>query len=200
MKLPNLDELFLHELKDIYDAEYQLTEALPKMAKAATDSELATAFANHLQETRGHVARLEKVFRECDEEPERETCRGMRGLIAEGEKLMHEDAEPAVRDAALISAAQRVEHYEMAAYGTLRNWAGILGHTQAQALLEETLGEEQAADETLTEIADRCVNVQAAEGEVEDQEREPNGSPQPKSRSPRRTNQPARSRRSSSKR
>lgn len=173
MKIADLNELFLHELKDVYDAEHQLLKALPKMAKAATAPELKKAFENHLLETEQHVARLESVFEACGETPDRETCAGMKGLVAEGEKLMKEDIEPDALDAALIGAAQRVEHYEMAAYGTLISWAGTAGVEGAAELLEATLDEEKAADRKLTTIAESTVNVEAeTEGEEEDEEGE----------------------------
>jgi len=199
MKIPTLDELYLHELRDVYDAENQLVDALPKMAKAASDSDLRAAFENHLKETRGHVSRLEVVFHELGERPERETCKGMKGLLAEGEKLLDQDAEPAVRDAALITAAQRVEHYEIAAYGSLKTWAGILGHEQAVEQLEATLSEEKTADETLTELAETRVNVMAAEASeatesAQDEESEMR--PRGRSATSRKPSPPARSRRS----
>ena len=170
MKLSTLDELFLYELKDVYDAEHQLVEALPKLARAATDADLATAFETHLTETRKQVTRLREVFAECDETPDRVECKGMKGLIAEAEQVMKEDAEPAVMDAALIAAAQRVEHYEIAAYGTLITWAQSGGFRGAQHLLEQNLEEEKAADEKLTEIAESVVNPDAASTENEESE------------------------------
>jgi len=167
MKFPSLDELFLHELKDLYDAEHQLTEALPKMAEAANDPELKEAFEKHLQETTAQVTRLEEVFAECGETPEREDCAGMKGLIKEGEKMMKAEADPSVMDAALIAAAQRVEHYEIAAYGTLIAWAEEAGFSSALELLEQTLEEEKAADKKLSAIATSGVNAEA-EDEDED--------------------------------
>jgi ferritin-like metal-binding protein YciE len=165
MKFPSLDELFLHELKDLYDAEHQLTQALPKMAEAANDPELKDAFERHLQETTAQVARLEEVFAECGETPEREDCAGMKGLIKEGEKMMKAEAEPSVMDAALIAAAQRVEHYEIAAYGTLIAWADEAGFSSALELLEQSLEEEKAADRKLSAIATSGVNAEADEEE-----------------------------------
>jgi|KBSSwiStaDraftv2_1062776.scaffolds.fasta_scaffold15009_5 ferritin-like metal-binding protein YciE len=153
MKLTTLDKLFHHELKDLYDAEHQIVKALPKLAAAAKDPELAAAFEEHLAQTREHIARLGEVFNEIGETPARETCAGMKGLLEEGNKTIEEDADPVVKDAALISAAQRVEHYEMAAYGTLRTWARILGHTESARLLEVTLDEEEGTDSALTGIA-----------------------------------------------
>ena len=167
MPIKNLNELFLHELKDVYDAEQQLVEALPKMAENATDPELATAFREHLAETEEHVSRLEQVFAAMGEEPEAETCEGMKGLIEEGDKMLEEDAEPTVKDAALISAAQRVEHYEIAAYGTLRVWAATMGMDEVIQILEETLDEEKMADQKLTMIAEGNVNIEAETEESE---------------------------------
>lgn len=167
MAIKNLNELFLHELKDLYDAEQQLVEALPRMAENSTDAELATAFRSHLAETEEHVSRLEQVFAALGEEPETKTCDGMKGLIKEGEKMIAEDADPTAKDAALISAAQRVEHYEIAAYGTLRIWAATMGMVEVIQLLEDTLEEEKAADQTLTMIAEGSVNIDAETEESE---------------------------------
>jgi ferritin-like metal-binding protein YciE len=195
MKLSTLDELFLYELKDVYDAEQQLVEALPKLARASTDPDLATAFESHLTETRKQVTRLREVFAECDETPDRVECKGMKGLIAEAEQVMKEDAEPAVMDAALIAAAQRVEHYEIAAYGTLITWAQSGRFRGAQHLLEQNLEEEKAADEKLTEIAEQCVNAAAQGRDEEDSEPRPTVTTVTRSTSRARTAQPARSRR-----
>jgi len=167
MAIKNLNELFLHELKDVYDAEQQLVEALPRMAESATDPELAEAFRDHLSETEGHVNRLEQVFAAMGEEPEAETCEGMKGLLEEGNELLAEDAEPTVKDAALISAAQRVEHYEIAAYGTLRIWAATMGMDEVLQLLADTLEEEKTADQKLTIIAEGSVNIEAETEESE---------------------------------
>lgn len=150
-----LEELFLDELKDIYDAEHQLTKALPKMAEAAQDSALKEAFEAHLSETQGHIERLEHVFAICQEDPQQKKCKAMAGLIAEGEELKKKG------DAALIAAAQKVEHYEMATYGTLIAWAKHLNKTEAVELLRETYEEEKSADEKLTGIAEECANEQA---------------------------------------
>lgn len=170
MKLSTLDELFMHELKDLYDAEHQLVEALPKMAKAATDPDLRGAFEKHLAETRKQITRLKEVFAECDETPERETCEGMKGLIEEGDEVMQDAEKGPVLDAALIAAAQKVEHYEMATYGTLITWAQLSGNITARLLLQQSLEEEKAADEKLTEIAESSVNVAAeAENEAEEE-------------------------------
>jgi ferritin-like metal-binding protein YciE len=168
--LDSLQSLFLDELKDVYHAEKQLVRALPRMAKAASDPELQRAFTNHLRETQGQVVRLERVFRELGQTPRAKKCEGMAGLVEEGKKIMEEDGEPAVIDAALISAAQRVEHYEIAAYGCLRTYANLLGLSAAARLLEENLNEEEAADEKLNALAEGGINqaaAAAAEGEEE---------------------------------
>ena len=161
MKLTTLDKLFHHELKDLYDAEHQVVKALPKLAEAACNPELATAFEEHLAQTQEHISRLETVFEEIGESPAREPCAGMRGIIEEGNKILGEDANDIVKDAAIISAAQRVEHYEMAVYGTLRTWARILGYEDSARLLEETLDEEEGTDSALTGIAQQ-INPEAA--------------------------------------
>jgi ferritin-like metal-binding protein YciE len=161
MKLTTLDKLFHHELKDLYDAEHQVVKALPKLAEAACNPELAAAFEEHLAQTQEHISRLETVFEEIGEPPAREPCAGMKGLMEEGNKILDEDADPVVRDAAIISAAQRVEHYEMAVYGTLRTWARILGYEDSARLLEETLDEEEGTDSALTGIAQQ-INPEAA--------------------------------------
>ena len=155
-------DLFVEQIKDLYDAENRLTEALPKMADAATSSQLKQAFQSHLRETEGHVARLEQVFQQINVEPKRETCEAMKGLIAEGETMIKAKGNPDVKDAALIAAAQRVEHYEMSGYGSARAFARRLGLTQAASLLQQTLEEEKAADEKLNQIAETSVNRQAA--------------------------------------
>jgi ferritin-like metal-binding protein YciE len=161
MKLTTLDKLFHHELKDLYDAEHQVVKALPKLAEAACNPELASAFEEHLAQTQEHISRLETVFEEIGEPPARESCAGMRGIIEEGNKILGEDANDVVKDAAIISAAQRVEHYEMAVYGTLRTWARILGYEDSARLLEETLDEEEGTDSALTGIAQQ-INPEAA--------------------------------------
>src|SRR5262249_443001 len=153
MELTSLDELFEYELKDMYDAEHQLVDALPKLAESASSPELMGAFNEHLAQTRRHVDRLTSVFTSCGLSPDREKCAAMKGLLTEGKHAMSKNAAMSVHDAALISAAQRVEHYEIAAYSTLRTWAEELGHTQARGLLDETLAEEKAANQKLTEIA-----------------------------------------------
>lgn len=161
MKIKSFEDLLLLQIKDLYDAEQQLIDALPKMAKAAHSAELKQAFQTHLEETKGQKQRLEKVFAELGKKPERESCEAMKGLIAEGEELLSADAEPELLDAALIGAAQRVEHYEMAGYGTARSFAQRLGLTSAVQLLQETLDEEGNADKILTQIAEESVNAQA---------------------------------------
>jgi ferritin-like metal-binding protein YciE len=165
-----LKELYIDELRDIYDAENQLTKALPKMAKAATSDELRAGFENHLEQTKGHVQRLEEIFTALGEKPTGKKCKGMQGLVAEGKEIMEEDElEGEALDAGLISAAQRVEHYEIAAYGCVRNYANILGEEDAASLLEETLNEEKETDQKLTELAE-TINVEAAgEGEEEEE-------------------------------
>jgi ferritin-like metal-binding protein YciE len=168
-----LHELLVDEMKDLYNAEKQLVKALPKMAKAATHDDLREAFEVHLEETRAHVTRLEEAFAAVDEPVKSKPCPGMAGIIEEGNDLMQEDAEASVLDAGLIAAAQRVEHYEIGAYGTCVAWAKLLGHDEAAALLEQTLEEEKAADEKLTAIAESEVNQAAvAEGRAEDEEEE----------------------------
>jgi ferritin-like metal-binding protein YciE len=157
----SMDDLFLQQLEDLYDAEKRLTEALPKMAKAATSGELKRAFQSHLQETEGHVRRLEKIFGMISHEPERETCAAMKGLIKEGEDMIDAKGDPSVRDAGLIAAAQRVEHYEMAGYGSVRAFAKQLGMSEAAQILQQTLDEEKSADQKLTNIAETSVNTQA---------------------------------------
>ena len=153
MSLDSLHDLFVEQLQDLYSAETQLVEALPKMAEAASHEELRDAFEQHLAETREHVKRLEKVLKEVGEEPGGETCKGMQGLIKEGQEVLQEKGDPAVIDAALIAAAQRVEHYEIAGYGTAKTLAGHLDLDEAVSLLDDTLDEEGKADKLLTTIA-----------------------------------------------
>jgi ferritin-like metal-binding protein YciE len=161
----SLEDLFVEQLKDVYDAEQRLVEALPKMADAANSSSLKSAFREHLEETRNHVTRLEQVFNSIGVEPERQTCQAMKGLVSEGSEIIDsKGSNPAVRDAGLIAAAQRVEHYEMAAYGTARTFAEQLGMSQAADLLQSTLDEEEAADEKLTQLATQKINAEALRG------------------------------------
>lgn len=156
-----LHDLFLDELRDVYDAEKQLIKALPKMARASTSGELQDAFESHLEETRTHVDRLEQAFKLLDERARGKHCAGIAGIIEEGSDLMGEDFEDAAMDAGLIAGGQRAEHYEITAYGSLIEWAKTMGHDQVAELLAETLGEEKAADRKLTEIAENGVNVRA---------------------------------------
>jgi ferritin-like metal-binding protein YciE len=160
--LNSFDDLFSHQLADVYDAEIQLTEALPKMADAARASDLRNAFNTHLMETRDHVKRLEQVFQRLGRSPERQSCPAMKGLIKEGNEAVTATGDPSVKDAALIAAAQRVEHYEIAAYGTLRTLARQVGLTDVASLLQKTLDEEGSCDKKLTAIAESHVNQQAA--------------------------------------
>jgi ferritin-like metal-binding protein YciE len=162
MKYESLKDLYLDELRDIYDAENLIIKALPKMADSASSSELRNAFLHHLEQTKGHVTRLEQIFEGMGEKAKAKKCNGVRGIIDEGEDLMSEKAEPSVRDAGLIAGAQRVEHYEMAVYGSLRAWAERIGNSRDVTLLEQTLGEEKEADHKLTQIAEQAVNRQAA--------------------------------------
>lgn len=157
-----LHDAFIDELRDAYDAEKQLTKALPKMAKAATSPKLKTAFEAHLEETRGHVERLEQVFETIGEKARGKHCDGIAGIIEEGKSVMEEDFDESAMDACLIAGGQRAEHYEMAAYGTLVAWAKAMGHTQAARLLEQNLKEEKAADQKLTTLAEGGINSEAA--------------------------------------
>ena len=161
MKIDSLEKLYIEELRDLYSAEKQILKALPKMSKAATSPELKAGFDKHLEETRGHVERLEQIFEALGKSPKGKTCKAMEGLVEEGSELMKEDIEPAVLDAGLIAAAQRVEHYEMAGYGTVRTYAKLLKHADAAKLLQETLEEEAATDEKLTALAESEINLQA---------------------------------------
>jgi ferritin-like metal-binding protein YciE len=160
----SLEDLFVNQIEDLYDAENRLTKALPKMADAATSTGLKQAFQSHLAETESHVSRLETIFRGVNVEPKRETCQAMKGLIAEGEEMIDASGDTDIKDAALIAAAQRVEHYEISGYGTARTIAQQLGLTDVAALLQQTLNEEKAADEKLTTIAESSVNVRASSG------------------------------------
>ena len=156
-----LHELFLEELSDIYNAEQQLTRALPKMARAAESDELRMAFEEHLEQTHEQIARLEQVFRSLDETLKRKTCKGMQGLIEEGSEMMQEHKGSSEIDAALIAGAQKVEHYEIASYGTLCTWAEQMGHDEALELLKQNIDEEETTDERLTEIAESLANQRA---------------------------------------
>jgi ferritin-like metal-binding protein YciE len=164
MKMKTLNDLFIHEIKDLYSAEKQLAKALPKMAKAATNEDLQQAFESHLQETEEQIARLEQIMGQFDIPTRVPKCKAMEGLIEEGKEVLEEDMEDDVRDAALICAAQRVEHYEIAGYGCARTFAELLGHNEAQEILQQTLDEEKATDEKLTQIAMQHVNTEAVGG------------------------------------
>lgn len=157
----SLDDLFLNQIEDLFDAENRMERALPKLMEAAHAPELKRAFENHWEQTRQHVERLHSIFRQLGEEPQRETCEAMKGLLREGDEMIDAKGDPAVKDAALIAAAQRVEHYEMAGYGTARALAMQLGHHDAARLLQTTLQEEEAAGRKLTEIAETEVNPRA---------------------------------------
>jgi len=157
----DLHELFLEELADIYNAEQQLTKALPKMAKAAESDELRQAFEEHLEETQNQITRLQQVFQSLGESMRRKTCKAMQGLIEEGQETIEEQKGMSSIDAALICAAQKVEHYEIATYGTLCTWAEQMGHEEALDLLKENIDEEEAADERLTQIAESVANLRA---------------------------------------
>jgi ferritin-like metal-binding protein YciE len=152
----------MSELRDLYSSEDQILNALPKMIKKAASRELRTALENHLEQTRSHVTRLERIFEMHGEEAKKQKCKGMHGVLEESDEMLGKEAAPAVRDAAIISACQRVEHYEIAAYGSVRTYAEQIGHERAAAVLQETVDEERAADQKLTEIAKNVVNVQAS--------------------------------------
>ena len=165
-----LHDAFIDELRDAYDAEKQLTKALPRMAKAASSPELRTAFEEHLEETRGQIERLEQVFGSLDEKVRGKHCEGIAGIIEEGKSVMEEDFDDATMDACLIAGGQRAEHYEMAAYGTLIAWAKAMGHMDAVDLLQQNLDEEKAADEKLSALAEGGINQSAADaGESEEE-------------------------------
>jgi len=171
MKLDTLKKLYLEELRDVYNAEQQLVKALPKMAKAASAEELKDALQDHLEETKGHVERIEEIFGELDESPKGKTCHGMKGLVEEGSEILEEKGEESVIDAGIIAAAQKAEHYEIATYGTLRTWADLLGESDAADLLQQTLDEEGDADKRLSELAEDIVNPEAlSEAETEEEE------------------------------
>jgi ferritin-like metal-binding protein YciE len=178
MALDSLRELFLDELKDLYDAEKQLLKALPKMAKASSAPELRSAFEEHLEITRGQVDRMEQVFELLGEAARGKKCKAMQGLVEEGSELIEEkkDADPSVLDAGLIAAAQRVEHYEMAGYGCVRTFAKLLGEDKVANLLQATLDEEGEADQKLTELAETVINIEALEENGEDEDKIPKSS------------------------
>jgi ferritin-like metal-binding protein YciE len=161
MELETLKDLYIHELKDLYSAEKQIIKALPKMVKAATNKQLAAGFKEHLEQTKEHVARLEKILTSHDESTRGPKCEGMEGLIKEGDEMIKEDAEDEVRDAGLIAAAQRVEHYEIAGYGCARTYAELLGDPDGAQLLQATLTEESDTDQKLTNLAKSVINLAA---------------------------------------
>ncbi len=161
MKMKSLNDLLVDQLKDLYSAEKHLVKALPKMAKAASNPELSAGFEEHLEQTREHVRRIEEICVQLEVSPRGKKCMAMEGLVEEGKELLEEDAEPEVLDAGLIAAAQKVEHYEIASYGSARTWAQQLGLDQVVRLLQETLDEEKETDEKLTQLAMSTVNAQA---------------------------------------
>jgi len=167
-----LHDAFIDELRDTYDAEKQLTKALPKLAKAATNAKLRQAFEMHLKETQGQIQRLDQVFESLDEKPRGKHCDGIAGIIEEGKAIMEEDFDETTMDACLIAAGQRSEHYEMAAYGTLVAWAEAMGHTEAARLLQQNLEEEKAADKKLSAIAEGGINQSAADAAHPEEEEE----------------------------
>lgn len=161
MKLATLQDLYVEELRDLYNAEHQLLKALPAMAKAATDPKLAQAFTEHLAQTKEQIERLSVIFTALELNPKGKKCKAMQGLIEEAQDMMAEKADPSVMDAALIASAQRVEHYEMAGYGCVRTFARLLGHTDASQALQITLDEEGAADKRLSKLAETVINAEA---------------------------------------
>jgi len=169
MRKDSLRQLYIDELRDLYNAETQLVKALPKMAKASSNAELRQGFEEHLRQTSEQVSRLEQIFNMLGEKPTGKKCLGMEGLVKEGAETMQEDYEDAVMDAAIIGAAQRVEHYEIAGYGTVRTFAELLGENEHVSLLEQTLEEEKQTDEKLTQLAE---NINSQASEVEDEENE----------------------------
>lgn len=171
--LDSLEALLQDELRDMYDAEKQLTKALPKLAKKATADELREGFEEHLRQTEQHVERLEEVFEHMGMRARGKTCKGMKNLIAEGDDMIGDADDDATRDALMIAAAQKVEHYEIAGYGTLRTWATLLGKRDVASLLEQTLEEEKETDQKLTELAESFVNEAAARGDADEEEETP---------------------------
>ena len=162
MELNTLKDLYIHELKDLFSAEQQLVKALPKMAKAASNKELASGFQEHLEQTKGHAQRLEHILSSHNATTRGPKCKGMEGIVAEGAEMIEEEADDEVKDAGLIAAAQRVEHYEMAGYGTARTYAKLLGDREGAKLLQTTLEEEKQTDQKLSALADSAINVAAA--------------------------------------
>ena len=163
MEMDSLQELLVEEMRDLYSAENQLLKALPKMAKKASNAQLKRAFETHLRETEGQVQRLQKIFEKLGKKPTGKKCAAMEGLIEEGKEMMAEDMDDETMDAALISAAQKVEHYEIASYGTVRTWAQLLGDDQTARALQQTLDEEGKTDKLLTELAESTINIEAAQ-------------------------------------
>ena len=161
MKIETLRDLYVEQLRDLYSAETQLVKALPKMAKAASYTELQNAFQEHLRQTEGHVQRIEQIFQQHGGKPSGQTCKGMEGLLTEGEEMIQSKGDPAAIDAGLIAAAQRVEHYEIAGYGCVRTYAQLLGDTRGAQLLQQTLDEEGMTDKKLTQLAERVINLEA---------------------------------------
>ena len=168
MEINSLRELYVEQLRDLYDAENQLIKALPKMAKSSSSDELRQSIEEHLEQTRGQAERLEQIFEQLGEKPKGKKCKAMQGLIDEGKETLEEDMEEDTKDAAIIAAAQRVEHYEISGYGTARTYANLLGESEAAELLEETLNEEKETDQKLTQLAEE-INVEAAEGSGEEE-------------------------------
>ena len=164
MEIDNLQELLTEEMRDIYNAEVQLTKAMPKMAKKASNPQLKKAFETHLKETEGQIQRLQKIFDKLGKKPTGKKCAAMEGLIEEGKEMMGEDMDEETMDAALIAVAQKIEHYEIASYGTVRTWARHVGDEQTAKLLQQTLDEEGKTDKLLTEMAENSINVEAAQG------------------------------------
>lgn len=169
MKLDTLKTLYVEELRDIYSAENQLLKALPKMAKGAASAELKQAFEDHLEQTKEHIERLDEIFDRLDEKSGGKTCKAMKGLIEEGSEMLEAEGEESVIDAGLIGAAQRVEHYEIAAYGTVRSFANLLGEEEAADLLQQTLEEESETDKHLSELAEEVVNQGALSEDGEEE-------------------------------
>jgi ferritin-like metal-binding protein YciE len=172
VEINSLRELYIDQLRDLYDAENQLIKALPKMAKGATSDQLREGIEEHLEQTRGQAERLEQIFERLGEKPKGKKCKGMQGLVEEGNETLKEDMEEDTKDAAIIAAAQRVEHYEISGYGTARTYANLLGENEDVELLEETLEEEKETDQKLTQLAEE-INVEAAEGSDEEEEERP---------------------------
>ena len=163
MEIDNLQELLIEEMRDLYSAENQLIKALPKMAKKASNPQLKKAFETHLRETEGHAKRLQQIFDKLGKKPTGKKCAAMEGLIEEGKEMMGEDMDDETMDAALIAVAQKVEHYEIASYGTVRTWANLIGDDQTARTLQQTLDEEGKTDKLLTELAESSINVEAAQ-------------------------------------